>query len=116
MLQQCSDGDGGDIIGVGVGAAGGGGGGGGGIDGGSGQHLHRHRSSRDGQCAAAVHHAQSPRLSRDNKLRILGCKQSCLLLPAVQPMSAEKMTVMTATTTTISPPPLLAPIADDRRP
>jgi len=103
MLQQCSGGDGNDN-GVGVGAAGGGGG----VDGGPGQHLHRYRSSRDGQCAAAVHHAQSPRLSRDNKLRILGCKQSCLLLPAVQPVAAEKTTAVT--TTTMSPPPPPPPL------
>lgn len=123
MLQQCSAGDG-DDTGVGAGAAGIGGG----VDGVAGQHLHRHRSSRDGQCAAAVHHAQSPRLSRDNKLRILGCKQSCLLLPAVQPVAAEKTT--TTTTTTMSPPPppppplpslsptqsLAAPVAGGRQP
>lgn len=44
------------------------------------------------QCGAAtaVHHraVQSPRLSRENKLRILGCKHECLLLPAVQPAAA----------------------------
>ncbi|VVC25618.1 Hypothetical protein CINCED_3A013907 [Cinara cedri] len=75
-------------------------------DGGGHHHHHHHRhhhhqhSSRNGQCAAVAAaaaaaavattavHAQSPRLSRDNKLRILGCKQSCLLLPAVQPIAA----------------------------
>jgi len=107
MLQQCS-GDDGDETGVGVSATGGGGG----VDGGPGQHLHRYRSSLDGQCAAAVHHAQSPRLSRDNKLRILGCKQSCLLLPAVQPVTAEKTT--TTTMSTPPPPPPLPPLSPSR--
>ncbi|XP_050422389.1 uncharacterized protein LOC126834484 [Adelges cooleyi] len=36
--------------------------------------------------AAPVH--QSPRLSRENKLRILGCKHSCLLLPP-QPVQQQ---------------------------
>lgn len=76
MLQQCSD-DGGGV--------------GGGVNDHAGRLLHHH--NRNGQCAAAVtaavHHAQSPRLSRDNKLRILGCKQSCLLLPAVQPATVD---------------------------
>lgn len=79
------------------------------------QHLHRlHSSSHDGQSVAAaavaanaVHHhhhqhAQSPRLSRDNKLRILGCKQSCLLLPAVQPATASEYKTTTTTTTTVA--------------
>ncbi|XP_060838441.1 uncharacterized protein LOC132920231 [Rhopalosiphum padi] len=112
MLQQYSGVDGDD---TGAGVAGGTG-----VDGGRGQHLHRHRPLRDGQCAAAVHHAQSPRLSRDNKLRILGCKQSCLLLPAVQPVAAAENT--TATTATSPPPlPAVSPsqpsvVADDRQP
>lgn len=62
-------------------------------------HHRRHHRYSHGQCAPAevatdttVVHAQSPRLSRDNKLRILGCKQSCLLLPAVQPTAAADNT------------------------
>lgn len=58
-------------------------------------HHHHHHDQRNVQCAAATAttavHAQSPRLSRDNKLRILGCKQSCLLLPAVQPIAANSI-------------------------
>lgn len=56
---------------------------------------------RRGQCASAATvpetavHAQSPRLGRDNKLRILGCKQSCLLLPAVQPAADHETTTTT---------------------
>lgn len=92
MLQQCSGAGDGEIGGGVVGGAGGGGGVES-VDENRGQRLHRHRSSsHDGQCATAVHHAQSPRLSRDNKLRILGCKQSCLLLPAVQPVAAAEQT------------------------
>lgn len=79
MLQQCSDGGGGGGVVV-VGA---------GDD--HQRHRHRHDASRGVQCSAVVAagavHAQSPRLSRENKLRILGCKQSCLLLPAVQPVA-----------------------------
>lgn len=101
---------------------------------GSGHHHHRRHhqhSSRNGQCAAAVAaaaaaaavattavHAHSPRLSRDNKLRILGCKQSCLLLPAVQPMAAAIVATPIAgtaddnegvkTATTSPQPPLTA--------
>ncbi|KAF0757288.1 Uncharacterized protein FWK35_00030101 [Aphis craccivora] len=95
MLQQYSGVDG-DDTGAGVQ----------GVDGGRAvQHLHRHRgSSLDGQCAsAAVHHAQSPRLSRDNKLRILGCKQSCLLLPAVQPVQITENATATASAPPLSP-------------
>ncbi|KAE9545664.1 hypothetical protein AGLY_001207 [Aphis glycines] len=99
MLQQYSGVDG-DDTGAGVQ----------GVDGGRAvQHLHRHRGpSRDGQCAsaAAVHHAQSPRLSRDNKLRILGCKQSCLLLPAVQPLPVTENATATAAAAL---PPALSP-------
>lgn len=76
------------------------------------RHHHHHRqqqqqhlqASRDGQCAAvaaavaaATVHTQSPRLSRENKLRILGCKQSCLLLPAVQPVVVDDGRASTAT-------------------
>lgn len=79
-------------------------------DGTSGVDIHCHRSLRNGQCPSVAAtttvatniHAQSPRLSRDNKLRILGCKQSCLLLPAVQPVAAVDNTMTTVTTT----PPL----------
>ncbi|XP_025200760.1 uncharacterized protein LOC112598493 [Melanaphis sacchari] len=100
MLQQC-----GGVDGDGAGVAG--------VDGGRGPHAHRHRSPRDVQCAAAVHHAQSPRLSRDNKLRILGCKQSCLLLPAVQPVAADNATV--ATTAVATSPTSLSPASSPSR-
>lgn len=55
------------------------------------RHHHQHHHHHDDE--------QSPRLSRDNKLRILGCKQSCLLLPAVQPVPAIEYKTTTATTT-----------------
>ncbi|XP_050538320.1 uncharacterized protein LOC126903852 [Daktulosphaira vitifoliae] len=46
----------------------------------------------NGASAAAVSIVQqSPRLSRENKLRILGCKQSCLLLPP-QPVQQQNET------------------------
>lgn len=76
-------------------------------DGAGGMDIHCHRSLRNGQypsvatatAVATAIHAQSPRLSRDNKLRILGCKQSCLLLPAVQPAAAVDNTIATAMAT-----------------
>lgn len=77
-------------------------------------------SSRDdGQCAAAAAaaavtavHAQSPRLSRENKLRILGCKQSCLLLPAVRP-AAEAATPMPPPPPQCLPADAAAALEDD---
>lgn len=97
MLQQCGDGP------VGV------------VDDDHRQLLRHHRllgaPLGGGQCVAAVAavHAQSPRLSRDSKLRILGCKQSCLLLPAVQPATASSSALTTVAaidemTLTLPPP------------
>lgn len=90
--------------------------------GGGGDSDHLYRSSRaGGQCGAAATvagavaavtavHAQSPRLSRDNKLRILGCKQSCLLLPAVQPAAAVAADLH-GQTTTAAPLPSSQPLS-----
>lgn len=85
------------------------------------QHL---QASRDGQTdlTSTAVHAQSPRLSRDNKLRILGCKQSCLLLPAVQPVVVDDGRAAAATAALVTaamaarpdrPPPTRAEREDD---
>lgn len=70
-----------------------------------------------GGAAAAAAHAQSPRLSRDNKLRILGCKQSCLLLPAVQPAAAASSAAaaIDEMTSALPPPPTAATRTADHR-
>lgn len=87
------------------------------------RHRHRHRlpsSSSSASAAAAaaeavtsatadaiaVHHSQSPRLSRDNKLRILGCKQSCLLLPAVRPVPSTAFAAAPAFAATAATTPI----------
>lgn len=93
MLQQCSDGG---VGSVGI------------VDDDHQRHHYHHGSSRGAQCsavAASSVHAQSPRLSRDNKLRILGCKQSCLLLPAVQPATADDNTPTPQSQPPPPPPP-----------